>query len=129
MSSGCNSAASKRRFSDGADENIDHTGLPSLADDGQILDSPILKEYTFSELKAATKNFRPDTLLGEGGFGLVFKGWVDEKTLEPTKFGTGLMVAIKKLKHQSQQGFTEWQVRNFKSPFLCFQLQVYFCIL
>lgn len=30
--------------------------------------------FTFRELAAATKNFRPDCLLGEGGFGHVYKG-------------------------------------------------------
>lgn len=30
--------------------------------------------FTFRELAAATKNFRADCLLGEGGFGQVYKG-------------------------------------------------------
>lgn len=30
--------------------------------------------FTFRELAAATKNFRADCLLGEGGFGRVYKG-------------------------------------------------------
>lgn len=30
--------------------------------------------FTFRELAAATRNFRPECLLGEGGFGRVFKG-------------------------------------------------------
>jgi len=30
--------------------------------------------FTFRELAAATKNFRPECLLGEGGFGRVYKG-------------------------------------------------------
>lgn len=30
--------------------------------------------FTFRELVAATKNFRADCLLGEGGFGRVYKG-------------------------------------------------------
>lgn len=32
------------------------------------------KTFTFRELAAATKNFRGDYLLGEGGFGRVYKG-------------------------------------------------------
>ena len=78
--------------------------------DGRILEIPQLKVFTFAELKAATKNFKGDTLLGEGGFGQVYKGWVDEKTLAPSKIGTGMIVAIKKLNHESMQGFEEWQV-------------------
>ena len=32
------------------------------------------KTFTFRELAAATQNFRQDCLLGEGGFGRVYKG-------------------------------------------------------
>lgn len=77
---------------------------------GEILPTPNLKTYNFSDLKAATRHFRSDTVLGVGGFGTVFKGWVDEKTLTPTKVGTGMVVAIKKLNSESMQGFEEWQV-------------------
>ncbi|VFQ88215.1 unnamed protein product [Cuscuta campestris] len=48
-------------------------------------------------------------VLGVGGFGKVYKGWVDEKTLMPSKFGSGTIVAIKKLNDESMQGFEEWQ--------------------
>ncbi|KAL2531226.1 Protein kinase superfamily protein [Abeliophyllum distichum] len=76
---------------------------------GEILPPPILKIYTFADLKNATKNFKPDMVLGEGGFGTVFKGWVDSKTLSSPKVGTRMMVAIKKLNTESCQGFVEWQ--------------------
>ncbi|KAG2695015.1 hypothetical protein I3760_08G171400 [Carya illinoinensis] len=81
---------------------------------GKILETPNLKEFSFSDLKTATKNFKTDSLLGEGGFGKVFKGWMDGKTLTPSKFGTGMVVAIKKLKSESMQGFQEWQDYNAK---------------
>ncbi|KAH1224121.1 putative serine/threonine-protein kinase CST [Glycine max] len=68
-----------------------------------------LKEFSFANLKAATKSFKSDALLGEGGFGKVYKGWLDEKTLAPTKAGSGIMVAIKKLNPESMQGLREWQ--------------------
>ncbi|KAJ9172332.1 hypothetical protein P3X46_015581 [Hevea brasiliensis] len=67
-----------------------------------------LKSFSFSDLKNATKNFRSETLLGEGGFGCVFKGWLDENTLAPTKPGTGIVVAVKRLKAESFQGHKEW---------------------
>ncbi|KAL2348690.1 hypothetical protein Fmac_002690 [Flemingia macrophylla] len=70
---------------------------------------PQLKEFSFADLKAATKNFRPETLLGEGGFGKVYKGWLDAKTLTPTKPGSGIIVAVKRSNHQSMQGLREWQ--------------------
>ncbi|KAL9677300.1 hypothetical protein QQ045_005528 [Rhodiola kirilowii] len=67
-----------------------------------------LTSFTFNDLKAATKNFRPESILGEGGFGCVFKGWVDEHTFAPTKTGSGLAVAVKKLRIESLQGHKEW---------------------
>lgn len=77
--------------------------------DGQILESPDLKIYTFAELKSATRSFRPETVLGEGGFGKVYKGWVDEKTLNPSRSSIGMVVAVKKLNPESVQGMEQWQ--------------------
>ncbi|KAE8672757.1 Protein kinase 2B [Hibiscus syriacus] len=74
---------------------------------GQILPTPDLRTFSFAELKAATKSFRPEMLLGEGGFGKVYKGWLDEKT--PGKIGSGTLVAVKKLNSESLQGYEEWQ--------------------
>jgi serine/threonine protein kinase len=65
--------------------------------------------FTLAELKSATRNFRPDTVLGEGGFGRVFKGWVDENTYAPSKVGIGMAVAVKKSNPDSPQGLQEWQ--------------------
>ncbi|XP_061352305.1 probable serine/threonine-protein kinase PBL2 [Gastrolobium bilobum] len=67
-----------------------------------------LKSFTFTDLKEATNNFRQENLIGEGGFGFVYKGWIDENTYAPTKPGTGIVVAIKKLKPESFQGHKEW---------------------
>ena len=75
---------------------------------GQIFPTPNLRIFSFAELKSATKNFRPDMVLGEGGFGTVFKGWLDEKA--PGKSGSGTLIAVKKLNSESLQGFEEWQV-------------------
>ncbi|CAL9144605.1 unnamed protein product [Musa hybrid cultivar] len=76
--------------------------------DGEILSSSKPKSFTFSELRTATRNFRPDSLLGEGGFGAVFKGWIDEHTFAAAKPGTGLVIAVKKLNPESFQGHREW---------------------
>lgn len=71
-----------------------------------------VKSFSFIELKNATRNFRSESLLGEGGFGCVFKGWIDEQSYLPTKPGTGIVVAVKKLKPGSLQGYKEWLVRK-----------------
>ncbi|XP_062176934.1 probable serine/threonine-protein kinase PIX13 isoform X2 [Alnus glutinosa] len=75
--------------------------------DGHILPTPKLRIFGFAELKSATRNFRADTVLGEGGFGTVYKGWLDEKG--PSKTGSGTVIAVKKLNSESMQGFEEWQ--------------------
>lgn len=67
-----------------------------------------LRAFSFSDLKTATRNFRPDSLLGEGGFGSVFKGYIDELTFMPTRPGQGIMIAVKKLNLEGLQGHKEW---------------------
>ncbi|KAL0336305.1 UNVERIFIED_CONTAM: putative serine/threonine-protein kinase PIX7 [Sesamum radiatum] len=62
-----------------------------------------LRKFTFNDLKLATRNFRPESLLGEGGFGCVFKGWIEENGTAPVKPGTGLTVAVKTLNHDGLQ--------------------------
>ncbi|EXB63841.1 Protein kinase 2B [Morus notabilis] len=84
------------------------SSLPTPRTEGEILSSPNLKAFSFNELKNATRNFRPDSLLGEGGFGYVFKGWIDEHTLTAAKPGSGMVVAVKKLKPEGYQGHKEW---------------------
>ncbi|XP_051144416.1 probable serine/threonine-protein kinase PBL3 isoform X2 [Andrographis paniculata] len=82
--------------------------LPTPRSEAEILSSPHVKAFTFNELKNATRNFRPDSLLGEGGFGCVFKGWIDEHSLTAAKPGSGLVIAVKKLKPEGFQGHKEW---------------------
>ncbi|KAG6398307.1 hypothetical protein SASPL_139763 [Salvia splendens] len=74
-----------------------------------------LRKFTYNELKLATRSFRPDSLLGEGGFGCVFKGWVNENGNTPVKPGTGLTVAVKTLNHDGLQGHKEWLIVALRS--------------
>ncbi|KAM5556385.1 receptor-like cytoplasmic kinase 176 [Rosa sericea] len=76
--------------------------------EGEILMSSNLKNFFFNELKSATRNFRPDSMVGEGGFGSVFKGWVDENALTAAKPGTGMVIAVKRLNQEGLQGHKEW---------------------
>ncbi|KAI9077334.1 hypothetical protein K1719_040647 [Acacia pycnantha] len=102
-----NSTAEKSQFSMVANGSVD--GSSASPSQHVIEMSNSLKVFSLGDLKAATKNFKTDSLLGEGGFGKVYKGWLDEKTLLPAKAGSGIMVAIKKLNPESMQGFQEWQ--------------------
>lgn len=74
----------------------------------EILLSSNLKSFSFVELRSATRNFRPDSVQGQDGFGAVFKGWIDEQSLEPTKPGMGMVIAVKRLKQDGVQGHKGW---------------------
>ncbi|KAK4750564.1 hypothetical protein SAY87_004046 [Trapa incisa] len=54
--------------------------------------------FTFRELATATKNFKEMNLIGEGGFGKVYKGRLE----------SGEAVAVKQLNHDGLQGFQEF---------------------
>ncbi|CAA0833662.1 Protein kinase 2B- chloroplastic [Striga hermonthica] len=82
--------------------------FPTPRSEADILSSSHVKAFTFNELRNATRNFRPDNHLGEGGYGHVFKGWIDEHTFTASRPGLGLVIAVKKLKPESFQGHKEW---------------------
>ncbi|KAJ0684589.1 putative protein kinase RLK-Pelle-DLSV family [Helianthus annuus] len=60
--------------------------------------------FSFSTIANATANFSPDNKLGEGGFGPVYKGTLEE----------GKYIAVKRLSKNSTQGINE-----FKNEVLC----------
>ncbi|KAJ0794536.1 putative transferase [Helianthus annuus] len=72
--------------------------------------SPSLNVFKFSDLEKATNNFSVDLLLGEGLYGKVFLGWVEQDTLAPSTQGVGTAVAIKRVNQESLQGPAEWLV-------------------
>ncbi|XP_074294029.1 L-type lectin-domain containing receptor kinase SIT2-like [Silene latifolia] len=55
--------------------------------------------FSYKDLFTATKGFRDSELLGLGGFGKVYKGVL------PT---TGVLVAVKRVSHDSRQGMKEF---------------------
>ncbi|KAK3443387.1 hypothetical protein EUGRSUZ_B03535 [Eucalyptus grandis] len=71
--------------------------LPGLKDTPGIA----AQTFTFRELAAATKNFRSECFLGEGGFGRVYKGRLES---------TGQVVAVKQLDRNGLQGNREFLV-------------------
>ncbi|XP_047048483.1 proline-rich receptor-like protein kinase PERK12 [Lolium rigidum] len=55
--------------------------------------------FSYEELTSITSNFARDNVIGEGGFGCVYKGWLAD----------GKCVAVKQLKAGSGQGEREFQ--------------------
>ncbi|KAL2894031.1 hypothetical protein RDABS01_009940, partial [Bienertia sinuspersici] len=55
--------------------------------------------FLFRELQVATGNFNPKNILGKGGFGVVYKGCLPNRT----------MVAVKRLKDPSFTGEVQFQ--------------------
>ncbi|KAL5724969.1 putative serine/threonine-protein kinase pbl3 [Ranunculus cassubicifolius] len=107
-STGQVSAPSSVKFSSQKEKGAQK--LPIPRSEGDILSSSNATSFSFLELKNATKNFRCDNLLGQGGFGYVFKGFIDGATHGAVKPGSGseMVVAVKKLKPEGFQGHKEW---------------------
>lgn len=75
-----------------------------------------LHVFTLKELKAITQNLSASNYLGEGGFGRVYKGFIDDK-LRP-----GLEsqpVAVKVLDLEGTQGHREWLVSISSHFYIC----------
>ncbi|XP_023003745.1 probable LRR receptor-like serine/threonine-protein kinase At5g45780 isoform X3 [Cucurbita maxima] len=58
-----------------------------------------LKRFTFRELQKATCNFSPQNIVGQGGFGVVYKGYLPN----------GTYVAVKRLKDPNYTGEVQFQ--------------------
>ncbi|XVF05618.1 hypothetical protein REPUB_Repub05bG0188200 [Reevesia pubescens] len=70
-----------------------------VSEDGKA--RKLAQSFTFDELAAATDNFRSDCFLGEGGFGKVYRGFLEK---------TNQVVAIKQLDRNGLQGIREFVV-------------------
>ncbi|XP_075659549.1 receptor-like protein kinase FERONIA [Castanea sativa] len=62
----------------------------------------LCRSFSLAEIKAATKNFDQNSIIGVGGFGDVYKGYIHTD-------GGAAHVAIKRLKPGSQQGVQEFK--------------------
>ncbi|KAI4376843.1 hypothetical protein MLD38_014557 [Melastoma candidum] len=61
--------------------------------------------FTYDEMRLATNHFRPDLIVGEGGFGVVYRGLLDDHIRSGYQ---STQVAIKELNPQGFQGDREW---------------------
>ncbi|WOK97543.1 serine/threonine-protein kinase [Canna indica] len=82
------------------------TGMLSPEDLSVSLVGSNLHVFTLAELKDATHGFSMCNFLGEGGFGPVYKGFIDEKVKPGLK---AQPVAVKLLDLDGGQGHKEWQ--------------------
>lgn len=85
----------------------DHHSTPRNLDDSgknSLLYTHVIA-FTLFELETITKSFRSDYILGEGGFGTVYKGYIDENVRVGLK---SLPVAVKVLNKEGFQGHREW---------------------
>lgn len=69
-----------------------------------------LHVFTCAELKLITQSFSSSNFLGEGGFGPVHKGFIDDKLRHGLK---AQPVAVKLLDLEGLQGHREWLVSAY----------------
>lgn len=63
-----------------------------------------LRVFSFEELKTATRNFSRSVMIGEGGFGAVFRGIIRDVEDSNKKID----IAVKQLSRRGLQGHKEW---------------------
>ncbi|XP_045787705.1 putative receptor-like protein kinase At1g72540 [Trifolium pratense] len=83
----------------------DYSSPSVMSDLSNSLVGSNLHIFTCKELKEITNNFNKSNFLGEGGFGKVYKGFIDDK-LRPTLVPQA--VAVKALNLDGKQGHREW---------------------
>ncbi|KAJ0039091.1 hypothetical protein Pint_22689 [Pistacia integerrima] len=68
-----------------------------------------LKCFCHKLLEAATRKFSKKNIIGEGGFGEVYIGYINSWTMTPAKRKDGVAIAVKKLRRKGSQGQNEWE--------------------
>ncbi|RVW80628.1 probable serine/threonine-protein kinase PBL11 [Vitis vinifera] len=66
-------------------------------------------QFSYNVLHAATNKFSNKNLIGRGGFGDVFKGWIHSCAKTPAKPNDGQAIAVKRLRNKQPQGHEAWQ--------------------
>ncbi|WRX13539.1 Protein kinase domain - like 10 [Theobroma cacao] len=66
--------------------------------------------FRYSVLRAATQKFSDENLIGEGGFGGVYLGYINLSSMDAANPNTSRAVAIKKLGRRGVQGDEQWKI-------------------
>lgn len=122
---GVRNGVSEKKHSRSVSDLSDPSSTPRKFEDSRknaVLYTHVIA-FTLYELETITKSFRSDYILGEGGFGTVYKGYIDENVRVGLK---SLPVAVKVLNKEGYQGHREWLVcaSFFFSLFLLFYFLV-----
>ncbi|KAK1391559.1 Receptor-like serine/threonine-protein kinase [Heracleum sosnowskyi] len=80
-------------------EGITRLNFETYGDNGKGEEDLELPLFDFTTLATATNGFSKNSMLGEGGFGPVYKGMLDE----------GKEIAVKRLSKDSRQGLNEFK--------------------
>ncbi|CAL9152214.1 unnamed protein product [Musa hybrid cultivar] len=92
-------------FANGTSDAARQPPIRDAIDLEEIAGYSNLHTFTYGELRLATDNFRPDKILGQGGFGLVYKGAIDDNVRPGLEY---TLVAVKELNPRGFQGHKEW---------------------
>ncbi|XP_017217576.1 receptor-like protein kinase FERONIA isoform X2 [Daucus carota subsp. sativus] len=90
----------RKKNSQNVDNKSTHDKSRSTNTNNSSLPSVRSRKFSLKELKHATSNFDDNFVIGAGGFGNVYKGYLDNGTYP---------VAIKRLNQSSRQGANEFQ--------------------
>lgn len=79
--------------------------------------------FTMEEILRATKNFSPGLKIGQGGFGTVFKGTLDDGTLVAVKRAKRVRINSSFVNFMKERYFFYWAARTV------FRFQIHCCLL
>ncbi|ESQ52588.1 hypothetical protein EUTSA_v10016674mg [Eutrema salsugineum] len=101
------SSTSMARGGSGSEFNSETSTTTSITSSLHVLSdthSNNLKVFALDDLKTATKNFSRSLMIGEGGFGGVFRGVIQN----PEDSRKKIEIAVKQLSRRGLQGHKEW---------------------